>query len=330
MIGFDKEKFYEIETGALALKEQIEKIVDRISKEGYSNVFIFGIGGTIAHAMQMKNIVETRSDFPLYICNAGEFIHQGNGNFNKRTLVIVESVSGDTHEIVETLKIVKAKGARVLGFIDNADSPLAKMVDDLVTHETGVYYKLFYTILRLMHNAGQFPEYDRFCEQMKALPDALYDVKVKFDAQAEAFAQKYMDEPIHYLVGAGNTWGGTYSYAMCILEEMQWIRTKSVNGAEFFHGTLEVIDRDVSVILYKGEDSSRPIMDRVENFVKRVSAKVTVFDTKQFELKGISQEYRGLVCPFVVQAMNERVSKHLESLRKHPLDIRRYYRRLKY
>ncbi len=330
MIGFDKEKFYAIENGALALREQIEKVIDKVSAEGYSNVFIFGIGGTIAHAMQMKNIVDTRSDFPLYICNAGEFVHQGNRKFNEKSFVIVESVSGDTPEIVQTLEIVRKTGAKVLGFIDNADSPLGKMVDYLVTHETGVYYKLYFAILRLMYNAGQFPEYNRLCEQMKCLPDALLAVKEQFDAQAEKFAEKYMDEPIHYLVGSGNTWGATYSYAMCVLEEMQWIRTKSVEGTEFFHGTLEVVDRDVSVVLYKGEDSSRPIMDRVEAFANRISAKVTVLDTKQFELKGISEEFRGLLSPFVIQAMNERVSKHLEDLRKHPLEIRRYYRRLKY
>ena len=51
-------------------------------------------------------------------------------------------------------------------------------------------------------------------------------------------------------------WGPTYSYAMCIMEEMQWMRTKSVTAGDFFHGTLEVIERDDTVLLFFGEDET--------------------------------------------------------------------------
>ena len=39
-----------------------------------------------------------------------------------------------------------------------------------------------------------------------------------------------------------------------------------------FHGTLEVIERDVPVMLIKGEDKTRALMDRVEKFVNTISA----------------------------------------------------------
>lgn len=75
---------------------------------------------------------------------------------------------------------------------------------------------------------------------------------------------------------------------------------------------------------------SRPIMERVEKFVGRVSRRGFTIDLAQFELTGIDPEIRPLLGPFVVQAINERISKHLEFERRHPLDIRRYYRRLTY
>ena len=49
-------------------------------------------------------------------------------------------------------------------------------------------------------------------------------------------------------------WGETYSYAMCVMEEMQWIRTKSVKAAEFFHGTLELLEKDGICALSEGKD----------------------------------------------------------------------------
>ena len=71
-------------------------------------------------------------------------------------------------------------------------------------------------------------------------------------------------------------------------------------------------------------------MDRVENFVHRVSNKVTVFDTKDFELVGISDKFRWILSPIVMRSAFMRLSVHLENVRKHPLDIRRYYKALDY
>ena len=65
---------------------------------------------------------------------------------------------------------------------------------------------------------------------------------------------------------------------MCILEEMQWIRTRPVHAADFFHGTLELVEDGVSVLLLKGEDAARPLADRVEAFVPRYSGKLAVLD----------------------------------------------------
>ncbi len=108
------------------------------------------------------------------------------------------------------------------------------------------------------------------------------------------------------------------------------MRTRPISAANFFHGTLEVIERDIPVMLIKGEDMARPQMDRVEKFVNTISAKVFVFDTKKFKLDGISDEFRGMLSPIVMRSAFQRLNVHLEHCRRHPLAIRRYYRRLDY
>jgi fructoselysine-6-phosphate deglycase len=117
---------------------------------------------------------------------------------------------------------------------------------------------------------------------------------------------------------------------MCILEEMQWIRTRPVHASDFFHGTLELVEADVSVLLLKGEDATRPLADRVGRFASGLTDKVLVLDSASVELPGISRATRGLVSPAVLSALLERVSAHLEVLRDHPLTTRRYYRRMAY
>ena len=129
---------------------------------------------------------------------------------------------------------------------------------------------------------------------------------------------------------ASNTWGETYCFAMCVLEEMQWIATKSIHAAEFFHGTVEMTEKDMSFMLFKGEDETRPLLDRVEKFVRKYSDVVQVWDTKDYELKGVDPSVRGLVSPLVMAAQLERVSAHFEHVRNHSLEIRRYYRTVEY
>jgi fructoselysine-6-phosphate deglycase len=117
---------------------------------------------------------------------------------------------------------------------------------------------------------------------------------------------------------------------MCILEEMQWIRTRPVHASDFFHGTLELVEAGVSVILLKGEDASRPLVERVEKFAPGYTEKVWVLDSADVDLPGISHEVRSLVSPVVLAALLERISAHLEILRDHPLTTRRYYKRVAY
>jgi fructoselysine-6-phosphate deglycase len=117
---------------------------------------------------------------------------------------------------------------------------------------------------------------------------------------------------------------------MCILEEMQWIRTRPVHASDFFHGTLELVEKRVSVFVLKGEDESRPLTDRVEDFATRYTDKFICLDTKRIALSGISPRLRAMISPIVLATLLERVSAHLEIKRGHPLTTRRYYKRVAY
>lgn len=338
MFKFNEERFLKVSNVYISERENIEKVVDQICEKGYKNLFLVGIGGTIAYMQQFECIIKSRSAIQIYVENAAEFTKLGNKQFCKDSVMVIVSASGDTKEVVEAVELAKSKGVVTIGIIGDGKSVLGKAVDHPITSSDycnevssdPIYYCLYVLALRFMRNAGEFPQYEKFFEELKNAPVALLNVKKEVDKKAEEFVTKYKDEPIHYLVGAGNLWGATYSYAMCVMEECQWMRTKSIHAADFFHGTLEVIERGVNVVLFKGEDEARPLMERVDKFVNKVTDQVTVFDTKDYELKGFSEEFRGLLSPLVLNAMLERLSVYLEEKRKHPMEIRRYYKRLDY
>ena len=331
MFNFDEARVRQEHQNGVDIIPKTEKIVDQVYEEGYSNIFYIGIGGTVLYANQMMHIAkQLGSRLPIYIENAADFNLVGNPLFDSRSIVVIESISGDTKEVVESVEKVRAAGARVIGYVEKEGTPLYELCDHLVTTVGGGYYFWYTVTLRFMKNAGQFDKYDQFFKEIVHMPDNIVQVYKDADEDAKAYAEEYCDEPITYLVGSGNLEDWAVCYGMCIMEEMQWMRTRPISAANFFHGTLEVIERDIPVILIKGEDMTRPQMDRVEKFVNKVSAKVIVFDTKKFRLDGISDEFRGILAPIVMRSAFQRINVHLEHFRRHPLAIRRYYKRLDY
>lgn len=331
MLKFDEKAQIDSVNGALALRPQVEKIVDAICAEGYENLFFVGIGGTYASCMQVVTYMNAKSAIPVYLENAAELLTSGNRKFGPKSVMVISSVTGSTEEMVRVVDLAKKVGAKVFGFIDVAEAELAKKMDWLVAYPMNEQLKFLMAAHRFLYNRQEFADYDRFYREMdKHFAEALVEVEKESDAKALEFAREHHDDPMHYFVGAGSLWGAVYSYAMCFWEEQHWRRSKSIHSAEFFHGTLEIIDRDAGVTVFVGEDEQRVLGERVAAFLPRICGRYTIFDTREYALKGFSPEFRGLISHLVFRAIIPRIDAHMEHINRHPVEIRRYYRRLEY
>ncbi len=335
MIKFDEKKYLQLGNETVEHRKEIEKIADDISANGYENIFFISSGGSLAIMFQYEKIIKQTSTIPVYLEVASELVLTGNNQLNEKSLVISASKSGDTKETVKAVKYCKKRNITVVSFVGILDSPLAKLSDYVIhDHSPEVehsYLNLHYFIFRLLNNNGSFNDYAKFADQLSLLPNLLLEVKQTFDPIAKQIAKEHHKDDYQIWVGGGLLWGDIYLFSMCVLEEMQWIRTKSVTSAEFFHGTLELVDEDVPVFLVKGEDATRPLDDRVEKFINDYTGRGVVIDTKEFELKGISEKYRQYISPLIVEAiLTERLAIQFENKTGHDLNFRRYYRQFDY
>ncbi|MCP8970030.1 SIS domain-containing protein [Ectobacillus ponti] len=337
MLKFDRELFVQaLNEGALGKRGELERVVDEISGKGFSNIFLIGSGGTVAMMYPFEYIFKSYSALPVRAEIAAELLVTDNRQLTSKSVCIFASVTGTTKETVAAAQFCREKGATTIGLVGIPGTPLAEAVDYAITfgrekHAFDVFYlQLQILTTRFLQQNGEFPQYEQFAAELAALPQGMVAAMEEFDARAEAFAIKHRETDYHMLVGAGNLWGNTYSYAMCILEEMQWIKSKSIHAAEFFHGTLELVEKDTSVILFKGEDATRPLVERVERFAENITKELFIIDTKDYALPGISEEFRKLVDLNVNWALTSRISAYLERERNHPLEIRRYYRKMEY
>ena len=204
------------------------------------------------------------------------------------------SLSGTTEESVAALAYCRERGATIISLVGNADTPLAKGADHAIVNfaEDDTSSELFYIqslaiAFSVMSHRGEFEDFAELKADLQQAAGRAGRREASFEPAAERLAETIKDEKYHIITGAGSTWPQAYYYGMCILEEMQWIRTRPVHASDFFHGTLELVEKGVSVVLLKGEDEYRPLVERVEKFAARYTDKLRVIDTATFALPGL-------------------------------------------
>ncbi|WP_182885447.1 SIS domain-containing protein [Microbispora sp. H10885] len=333
MLGFNEPEFLSQMASAVALRPRIEELVDRLVDEGFDNLYLVGAGGTYAQMWPYERLARQRSTFDVRAVIAAELIAAGEAALGERSVAVFTSASGTTDDTVRAIDYCKARGVRTVGMTGYPDSPVARNVDTVLLTEPKAWPfdpQMLVFMTRLLSRRGEFEGYEKLAAELDRLPQILLEVAKQAEPVAEKFADDHKDTGYYFLVGGGNLWAYTYLYSMCVLEEMQWLRTTRVHSAEFFHGSLELLEADTSVIVFQGEDEGRGLTERAANFARRISKDVTVFDTKDYPLDGISPEFRGLLGPLVHDVATGRVSKHLERVRDHSLELRRYYRVMDY
>jgi len=336
MLNFDEHRFLQNQKGAVARGAELRGVIREYLDRGADSLFFLGAGGAGILMWPAAELLARKSRL-LTICDTpAELVALGSVHLSARSIVVVPSRSGDTAESLEALDYSKRAGATVIALTGTPGSQLAERADVTFMNQVGddnssesFYIQSLLIAFAVMDARGEFSGYEEVLEEFRRLPEVLLLAKQSFDPVAQEIAGTIATSGYQMIVGAGSTWPEAMYYGMCILEEMQWVRTRPVHAADFFHGPLELIEPGVSCLLLKGEDTSRPLVDRVEQFISKYGDAATVLDAASVG-SGISDRVRSLVSPVLLATVLERVSAHLEVLRDHPLTTRRYYRQVAY
>lgn len=337
MLNFDADRFLRIQKGATVLAAEIDAAAERYVAEGIDSVFFLGTGGAAILMYPAAALLAQRSRLAVFTDRSAELVLTDHRSLGRRSLVVIPSLSGTTKESIAALEFCRARGARIITLVGHADTPLGKLADRAFvnfaeddTSSESFYIQGLLLASSLLKHRGEANLHEVIAPGLAHLPQALLAAKASFEPKAAQLAEKFRSEPYHIITGAGSAWAQAFYYGMCILEEMQWIRTRPVHSSDFFHGTLELVEKGVSVVLLKSEDEFRPLADRVEQFARQYTDKLTVIDPAEAALPDIPQAFRALISPVILATELERLSAHIEHLRNHPLTTRRYYKRVAY
>lgn len=335
MKEYNMEEYTKRINDSVDMRSTIEDIADIVVEKGIKNIFLVGVGGSYSIMYPIATFAKT-VDFPVYHEQAAELMEVGNVNLGEGSLVITLSKSGDTKEIVRVAKYAKDQGADVVAFVLSKDSPIGSEVTYPIELKSvrGVefeYLAVYMLYFALMDKLGLIDNYEELTKQYEGLRQGLLETKTDHNDYANEVANRHKNDEYMMWIGSGDMWGETYLMSMCILEECQWMKTKSVTSPEFFHGSLELVEKETPVFLVMGEGPTRPLDERVEKFITEYSDNTEVIDSKRFKMEGIDEKYRSLFAPlFMGSFLVERLAAHFEEARDHNLDLRRYYRQFDY
>lgn len=307
------------------------------------HVFFVACGGSLSIMHPAKFMLDQHGALSSDVYNAAEFVARAPKRLGPDTLVVLCSMTGTTKETTAAAKFAREKGAVTIGLTVEPASPLGTAVDYPVKFEahytTGTpidakdsnYSIIYQIVMGLVAASGG----DDLTEE---LIGSLWNLQAVIDRAQETYAplwDRYADhfakQDVIYTVASGASYGAAYSFAICVLMEMQWINSQAIHSNEFFHGPFEVLDETRCFVLMKGMDSTRALDERADEFLHRFgkTRNILVLDAAQLDLSGIAPYFQGNVVPLIFfDTLWRFIYKVAEFRQQVMLDGRRYMKKL--
>ena len=325
---------------ALAERGRVSSIVAEAASGGIRTLFFVGCGGSLYASSPIGDVMATRGRSVItYRMEAGEFVYGPPATLGSDSLVVVGSHTGTTPETIKAIEVARTHGARaVLAITREPDSPLAQAADHAFTYGSKhtVWEPKQVYLAQIGHGAllacgdESQAEHDAALDAYSGLGGAILDAIAASDDYLAEMATALATEPVIYVLGAGPAEDVARCLSMCYLQEMQWLHSAAFNANEFFHGAFEVVTDQTAVLLFLGQDHSRPIAERAKAFLDRYARRAWTVDLADLALPGIPGGYRGEVGPLVLGSLASRIGQHFEAVTGHDLDTRRYMHKVEY
>lgn len=325
---------------ALAERNRVSSVVSEAVDGGLSDLWFVGAGGSHFTSSQVGALMAAKgASVPTFRVNSNEFVYDTPSRLGPGSLVVVTSHNGTTPETIKAIETARSQGVRaVLAVSRDPESPLATNADQAFTYDskhvvsepTQIFLaQIGHSVLAAAGDETQ-SEYDEALDAYAGLNEAVVSAVAESDDNFAAMAAALASQPIIYVLGAGPSEDIARTLSMCYLQEMQWIHSAAYNAGDFFHGAFEVVTEQTPVILYLGEDTSRPISERTRAFLQKYTRQAWLVDLQDLTLPAIPKDYRAEVGPLVLGALTSRIAQHFEATTGHSLTERRYMFKVQY
>lgn len=228
-----------------------------VMDHSWQRIVLTGMGASF-HMLHPLNLSLIEAGMAPVMMETSELVHYGTALCRNDTLVIHVSQSGRS---AETLRLLESKGqAALLGITNTPDSPLATKADfSLLTAagpEFSVSCKTYVAGMLVMQWLAAIFADGREQETVRRLRPVVAEVKRYLDGW-----RRHVDllgDLLHgsrhlFLAGRGRSLAAVGAGAL-IIKESSHFHAEGMSGAAFRHGPLEMLQRDMVTIVFRGEE----------------------------------------------------------------------------
>jgi glucosamine--fructose-6-phosphate aminotransferase (isomerizing) len=238
-------------------KKKLEKFCNILTAA--KNIYITG-SGTSYHSALLAKQIFSKSKIHVETIMSSEFQYSYD-LLDDDSVLLAISQSGETADVIQSVKSAKDMGAKVLSIVNIPTSSLARLSDSyLEVHcgpEIGVAATKSFTsqIALLYYVADTIGRKSNGISTSKELLTKAVSQVLELDSQIESIANQIKASKDVYILGR------SLHFPVCLegalkIKELSYIHAEGIAAGELKHGPLALIDNNSIVIVINPNDST--------------------------------------------------------------------------
>ena len=266
-------------------KKNLEKFCDILT--GAKNIYITG-SGTSYHSALLAKQIFSKSKIHVETILSSEFQYSSD-LLDENSVLLAISQSGETADVIQSVKSAKVMGAKVLSIVNIPTSSLARLSDSYLEvncgPEIGVAATKSFTsqIALLYYVADIIGRKSNGISSSKELLVKAVSQVLELESQIERVANQIKGSKDVYILGR------SLHFPVCLegalkIKELSYIHAEGMAAGELKHGPLALIDTNSIVIVIHPNDST--YNDTLSNIhtIKSRGAKIVGISNKKDSL----------------------------------------------
>lgn len=214
----------------------------------YKNIYFVGCGSASYTADIAKKVYDNYANIKCEVFLASEFRYQKHF-YDKDTLVVFISQSGETADTLEALRITKSDGIDTLAIVNVVGSSIAREVGKVLYIKAGTeiavattkaftaQYLLLTLIALKMAGINDLSKFYKINEALETV----------FAIDFQKYAEKIYTKKDAFFIGRGIDYGLCEEGSLK-LKEISYINSSAFASGELKHGTISLIEKDTPVM----------------------------------------------------------------------------------
>ena len=271
--GYEHYMLKEIHEQPKVFKDTIDSYVDGDSISNmpdfskYKSIHIVACGSAYHTGLVGKNLIEEYGNIPVTVEVASEYRYNKNNFYDKNTLVVIVSQSGETADSLAALRMAKNDKVDTLAIVNVPNSSIAREADNVLLVKAGpeisvattkAYFAQVATFgliaLNIGIDRGIISKIDikNILKEIREMP-VLIENTINTCNYKEVANAIYERDDV-FFIGRG------IDYALCQegslkLKEVSYINSQAYAAGELKHGTISLVKNGTPVIGIITDDS---------------------------------------------------------------------------